>query len=191
MILADLCDRRRARKVLMQAPKNGFFYVLDRAHWQSASRRRISSLSELGAVDRLSNRSTDDQSPKLCIVPRRRFVFPHTGRCAQLASDGVQSADTGSSTSPRARTGDGAMRSDSAYRWMRGASNMASSARFFPMPNGAPAPVAGEPERVNAEQLIAWDPLARRARWRVSARQRDLRGRWCARDGGRHRLRGE
>ena len=31
MILADLDDRRAPRKVLMQAPKNGFFYVLDRA----------------------------------------------------------------------------------------------------------------------------------------------------------------
>jgi quinohemoprotein ethanol dehydrogenase len=31
MILADLEIDRRVRKVLMQAPKNGFFYVLDRA----------------------------------------------------------------------------------------------------------------------------------------------------------------
>ncbi len=31
MILADLTIDGRARKVLMQAPKNGFFYVLDRA----------------------------------------------------------------------------------------------------------------------------------------------------------------
>ena len=31
MILADLAIDGRARKVIMQAPKNGFFYVLDRA----------------------------------------------------------------------------------------------------------------------------------------------------------------
>ena len=31
MILADLTIDGRTRKVLMQAPKNGFFYVLDRA----------------------------------------------------------------------------------------------------------------------------------------------------------------
>ena len=31
MILTDLDIDGRKRKVLMQAPKNGFFYVLDRA----------------------------------------------------------------------------------------------------------------------------------------------------------------
>ena len=30
MILADLTIGGRPRKVLLQAPKNGFFYVLDR-----------------------------------------------------------------------------------------------------------------------------------------------------------------
>jgi hypothetical protein len=31
LVLADLVINGRTRKVIMQAPKNGFFYVLDRA----------------------------------------------------------------------------------------------------------------------------------------------------------------
>ena len=45
MILADLTIGGRPRKVLMQAPKNGFFYVLDRADRRvhlGASRSRTS-----------------------------------------------------------------------------------------------------------------------------------------------------
>ena len=39
MILADLETEGRTRKVLMQAPKNGFFYVLDRATGELISAR--------------------------------------------------------------------------------------------------------------------------------------------------------
>ena len=41
MILADLTIDGTPRKVLMQAPKNGFFYVLDRAHRQAALRHDL------------------------------------------------------------------------------------------------------------------------------------------------------
>ena len=41
MILAELDIGGRARKVLMQAPKNGFFYVLDRANRRIARRGQI------------------------------------------------------------------------------------------------------------------------------------------------------
>ena len=40
MILADLKIRGKDRKVLMQAPKNGFFYVLDRKTGELLSARR-------------------------------------------------------------------------------------------------------------------------------------------------------
>ena len=47
MILADLTIDGRARKVIMQAPKNGFFYVLDRATGELISAERLRD-DELG-----------------------------------------------------------------------------------------------------------------------------------------------
>ena len=41
MMLADLAIGGRTRKVIMQAPKNGFFYVLDRAHRRAALGREV------------------------------------------------------------------------------------------------------------------------------------------------------
>lgn len=41
MILADLQIDGKQRKVLMQAPKNGFFYVIDRATGELISAENI------------------------------------------------------------------------------------------------------------------------------------------------------
>jgi len=51
MILADLEWQGRTRKVLMQAPKNGFFYVLDRATGELLSARKYVHVSWASHVD--------------------------------------------------------------------------------------------------------------------------------------------
>ena len=142
----------------MQAPKNGFFYILDRATGEFISAKNFVYQSWALSIDSVTGRPTINPEAVYRTAPK--VVFP-----TQVGAHNWQAM----AYSPQtrlvyipAREQGMVMRSDSAYRWMRGASNMASSARFFPMPNGAPAPVAGEPERVNTEQLVAWDPLARR-----------------------------
>jgi PQQ-dependent dehydrogenase (methanol/ethanol family) len=51
MILADLAIGGRPRKVLMQAPKNGFFYVLDRATGELLSAKRYVKVNWASHVD--------------------------------------------------------------------------------------------------------------------------------------------
>ena len=51
MILADLTIEGRPRKVLMQAPKNGFFYVLDRTTGQLLSARNFVDVHWATGVD--------------------------------------------------------------------------------------------------------------------------------------------
>jgi alcohol dehydrogenase (cytochrome c)/quinohemoprotein ethanol dehydrogenase len=51
IVLADLTLAGSVRKVLMQAPKNGFFYVLDRASGQLISAQPFASLNWASAVD--------------------------------------------------------------------------------------------------------------------------------------------
>jgi quinohemoprotein ethanol dehydrogenase len=56
MILADLDIGGRRRKVLMQAPKNGFFYVLDRATGELLSARPYAPVNWASGIDPRSGR---------------------------------------------------------------------------------------------------------------------------------------
>jgi quinohemoprotein ethanol dehydrogenase len=59
MILAELKIRGRTRRVLMQAPKNGFFYVLDRATGELLSAEPYASVSWASHVDRATGRPVE------------------------------------------------------------------------------------------------------------------------------------
>jgi quinohemoprotein ethanol dehydrogenase len=59
MTLADLVIGGERRKVLMQAPKNGFFYVLDRRTGQLISAEKIGKVTWAERVDRLSGRPVE------------------------------------------------------------------------------------------------------------------------------------
>jgi quinohemoprotein ethanol dehydrogenase len=56
MILADLTIEGKPRKVLMQAPKNGFFYVLDRATGKLISAKPFVPMSWANGVDMVTGR---------------------------------------------------------------------------------------------------------------------------------------
>ncbi len=58
MVLADLNVRGRLRKVLMQAPKNGFFYVLDRVTGELISARNIVDVNWTTGLDPKTGRPT-------------------------------------------------------------------------------------------------------------------------------------
>jgi quinohemoprotein ethanol dehydrogenase len=60
MILADLTIDGRPRKVIMQAPKNGFFYVLDRGTGAFISAEPYSKVTWATHVDRRTGRPVED-----------------------------------------------------------------------------------------------------------------------------------
>lgn len=66
IILADLPIDGRLRKVLMQAPKNGFFYVLDRATGELLSAEKYIPLNWATHVDMATGRPVE--------VPEARYV---------------------------------------------------------------------------------------------------------------------
>ena len=83
MILADLEIKGRKRKVIMQAPKNGFFYVIDRANGELLSAEKFVPINWATHVDMATGRPVltpdadylDGKGPKL-IVPS--FLGAHS-----------------------------------------------------------------------------------------------------------------
>lgn len=62
LILADIVIDARPRKVILQAPKNGFFYVLDRKTGELISARPYTKVSWADRVDGVSGRPVVNQS---------------------------------------------------------------------------------------------------------------------------------
>ena len=81
----------KPRKVLMQAPKNGFFYVLDRATGELLSAEKFAPVTWASHVDLEDRPPGRDRDREL--QPRDAPDRAGAARRAQLAPDGVQSED--------------------------------------------------------------------------------------------------
>ncbi|WP_375779192.1 PQQ-dependent dehydrogenase, methanol/ethanol family [Bradyrhizobium sp. ma5] len=78
MILADLRIRGKLRKVIMQAPKNGFFYVLDRVTGELLSARPyLKKLTWAARVDMTTGRPIVSEQARYWKSPR--LIFPNVG----------------------------------------------------------------------------------------------------------------
>ena len=64
LILADIEIDGRARKVIMQAPKNGFFYVLDRATGALLSARNFTAVTWATGVDMKTGRPIENPAAR-------------------------------------------------------------------------------------------------------------------------------
>ncbi|MFT4570517.1 MAG: quinohemoprotein ethanol dehydrogenase [Hyphomicrobiaceae bacterium] len=77
MILADLTIGTEVRKVLMQAPKNGFFYVLDRETGEFLSAKNFSPVTWATGVDQKTGRPIEtegaDYKDKMAFVSPTPF----------------------------------------------------------------------------------------------------------------------
>ena len=69
MILADREIGGRTRKVLMQAPKNGFFYVLDRATGELLSAEKIAPINWASHVDMATGRPVENPAARYSTTP--------------------------------------------------------------------------------------------------------------------------
>ncbi|MBC3487639.1 PQQ-dependent dehydrogenase, methanol/ethanol family [Pseudomonas kermanshahensis] len=77
MILAELPINGKQRKVLMQAPKNGFFYVLDRATGELLSAKNIVPVNWAKGIDMKTGRPIlDDEAAAYWKDGKRKLVTP-------------------------------------------------------------------------------------------------------------------
>ena len=185
IILADLKIGGENRKVLLHAPKNGFFYVLDRLTGEFISGKqyvkRLTWATGLDAKGRpIEAKGARYEKDPVSLSPGpggahqwQPMSFNPTNGLVYIPgqeSSGTYNPDpnfvytpggynTGMVGGPQRRGADGAI-------------------AFEPRPAGAPAPPSARPKlpegaenapAANGGFLLAWDPVAQKERWRVPA----------------------
>lgn len=170
MILADLTIDGRVRKVLMQAPKNGFFYVLDRITGELISADPFAHVTWATGVDPKTGRPIETPHARYAFTPvaiSPSFVGAHHWPPMAL------NPTTGLVYFPGQETTANFQREEQFTfkegRWnvgiqMAGRGGVPSAATVQPPTSGSAAPAT--PSRARGF-LVAWDPIARKARWRL------------------------
>ena len=161
IILADLTVDGAPRKVLMQAPKNGFFYVLDRATGALISAKNFVPVTWATGVDPKTGRPIENPAARYQKTPALQFPGPlgaHNWHPMSFnPKEGLVYIPA--QLDPFAYT------NLPGYKHKQGGWNLGLDflANAFPddkaQLKGLKAMFRG--------QLIAWDPVAQKARWTV------------------------
>ena len=162
IVLADLTIHGAKRRVVMQAPKNGFFYVLDAKTGELISAKNFTDVSWATHIDLKTGRPVEN--------PAARYNVTHKFYQSLQNPNG---AHTWHSMSFDPQTG-------LVYIPIHSASFVyGHDARFKPSPIGnnlgvdfagnAPANAQAAQDALASAQgrLIAWDPVAQKEVWRV------------------------
>jgi quinohemoprotein ethanol dehydrogenase len=172
--LADLNINGRTRKVLMQANKNGFYYVLDRLTGQFISAEPFAQVNWAKGIDPKTGRPI--VNPEAVYHADNVHIVPGPGG-AHNWSPMSYNPNTGLVYIPTSTASSFNYRIDENFTYKPGQQNMGivfsfgrggGAAASTPVKNGPEPPTIGpaaqEGDRGGA--LIAWDPVTQKERWR-------------------------
>ncbi|MCW0183339.1 MAG: PQQ-dependent dehydrogenase, methanol/ethanol family [Zavarzinia sp.] len=153
MILAELTIDGKPRKVIMQAPKNGFFYVLDRETGQLISARNYVTVTWASGIDMATGRPIENPDARWADKPAVVMPSPIGGHNWQPMAF---NPDTGlvyipTQEIPGLYAPDGKF-AYSRKQWNTGTDN---------------APIADVDPAIVSGALIAWDPVNQKEVWRA------------------------
>jgi len=169
MVLADLTIDGKTRKVLMQASKNGFFYVLDRRTGEFISAANYVFVNWAKGIDPKSGRPIENPEARIDKTGKPSVVVPGAGGARNwqpMAFD----PKTGLVYFPAQEAG---------FPYVPEANWKPAAQGFNTGMDLAAAAMPADPKvraGVMAQTkgaLIAWDPVAEKERWRV-----DFKGPW-------------
>jgi quinohemoprotein ethanol dehydrogenase len=149
--IGDLVIDGKPRKVLMQAPKNGFFYVLDRETGQLISAEKYSKATWAKRIDLKTGRPVEEKNVRF-EKDNEVTVFP-SGLGAHNWQDMSFNPKTGLVYIPEMQLGTRLLRGKTEPGYVRMA-----GVTVEPYVNGG---------RDGKGSLIAWDPVKQKARWQV------------------------
>ncbi len=159
IILADIKIGGKAEKVLMQAPKNGFFYVLDRATGKLLSADKYQPVNWASGVDMATGKPIEDPKARYLETPFQAIPGP-------LGSHNWHpmafSPQTGLVYIP-AHTLPSLYADEAEHTFRPGFWNTGTE-----FAGAGPTPALNERLAGRAAlkgQLVAWDPVARKPAW--------------------------
>lgn len=164
MILADIEIGGQRRKVIMQAPKNGFFYVLDRATGQFISAENYVQVNWASHVDPATGRPVETDPAQYRDEKKLTFPAPFGGHNWQPMS---YSPLTGLVYIP-AQDLPFTYAQEKDFKYGRHPWNMAvDMAAAMPAPDQDPALTRKVMRAIAKGHIAAWDPVAQKEVWRV------------------------
>jgi quinohemoprotein ethanol dehydrogenase len=172
MTLADLNINGRTRKVLMQANKNGFYYVLDRLTGQFISAEPFAEVNWAKGIDQKTGRPIVNPEAKYGNDSVR--ISPGPGGAHNWAPMSYN-PNTGLVYIPTSTNSGFGYAVDPNFAYKPGAQNMGIVFSFgrggasTPAPKTVTPPPAIGPKAHEGDRggaLIAWDPVTQKERWR-------------------------
>jgi len=158
MHLADLRIGGRTRKVLIQAPKNGFLYVIDRTNGKLISAEKIARVTWASRIDPATGRPVE--TPDARFPEGKSFELWPSERGAHSWMPSAFSPQTGLVYIPKLETG--AIYTDRGIdlkNWKRPDRNAPGLGETFDLALDDPLQ--------NRSELLAWDPAAQRKIWSI------------------------
>ena len=161
MILADLVIGGQTRKVIMQAPKNGFFYVLDRATGEFISGEAYAQQTWTTGIDKATGKPQVVEAARYRDKEALVLPSPYGAHNWQPMSF---SPRTGLVYIPVQEI-PFVFKHDPAYRHHPGLWNVGVQIEAAGMPED-PA-IAAQVLKMVQGRLVAWDPVSQKEAWRV------------------------
>ena len=169
LILADLEIGARTRLVLMQASKNGFFYVLDRANGQLISAANFVAVNWATSIDLSSGRPVENPDARIDRTGKPFVVVPGPGG-AHSWQPTAYDPKTGLVYIPAVEAGFPYVPD---AHWQKAAQGFNTGIDFAAAALPADPKVRAGVMAGTRGALIAWDPVAQKERWRVA-----MKGPW-------------
>jgi quinohemoprotein ethanol dehydrogenase len=167
MMLTDLTINGKPRKVIMQASKNGFFYVLDRVTGEFISAEPYAKVNWAKGVDPTTGRPIVNEGARYSREPLT--IFPSAGGAHNWSPMSFNPA-TGLVYISGNTASSWTFASEEKYEAKTDRTSNNGLVRPMPTPRENNLPVIGPeplPGTGSRGALIAWDPAKQQIRWRM------------------------
>jgi quinohemoprotein ethanol dehydrogenase len=160
IVLADIEWQGQNRKVLMQAPKNGFFFIIDRVSGELLSAEPFVPVNWASHYDLATGRPVEVEAARYVNEP---FTVQPSGLGGHNWHSMSYSADTGLMYLP-ALDFEAPMEQEEEYTWYEGQWNVGYKMGHSPFGELLSQALL---RRMLDSYLLAWDPIEQREVWRA------------------------
>lgn len=165
MIMADLEIDGKMRKVIMQAPKNGFFYVLDRATGELISAEKYTKVNWASHVDLKTGRPVLTEQGAW-YKDKPKLVVPYLGG-GHVWQPMSYNPVTGLIYIPE-RSVPQVFKAFENYKYRDDVDNTAIDySQMYKFKKNVPEQIKEAEDTLRTESLLAWNPTTQQAVWKV------------------------